>query len=362
MSDDATLRGQVTQRVQELRDLASDIGAEGFRDGGWFARLLNHALRTYAERVDAAWFREKYPNLPADVVAEQRIALAKRYAMLAGSANAAAYSGAIAATIGSGGGASGAALPAGIASFAVDLLYLTDLQLKLAHDLSILYDHPVDLDDPEDLFDLLRVAFGIKASEAFRTSLSKLGPEAVRVGVKNVVKGSTLAWMRALPVVGKHLLQRNVIKFAIPLVNVPLAGGMNWYFTGKIGASARDVFRLRSTNVQAANRIAGQVDTEAEVLLRVLTLVVQADGKTTRDEALFLQHLATLVDLDPAALQGLGQDRPLTESAVIEDLRALPGDRRTLILEAATAAAEADGHVHRKERRLLTRLEAARES
>src|SRR5688572_25517996 len=121
---------------------------------GWFARLLRRSLDAYARKVDAAYFAQKYPNLPRDAVADRRIALAQRYAALAGGVSATAYTLAVSATIGTAGGASPIGVPAAIGTFLVDLYYVTRLQLRLAYDLSVIYDHPVSLDDPEDLYDL----------------------------------------------------------------------------------------------------------------------------------------------------------------------------------------------------------------
>jgi hypothetical protein len=143
--------------------------------------------------------------------------------------SASAYSLAVVATLGSKGGASPITVPAAILSFTADLLFVSRLQLRLAYDLSVLYGHPVDLDDPEGLVALIKVAFGVKAGEELQNAAAKLVPEAVRQGVKQVAKGPALHALKALPVVGKLLLQRNIIKMAIPGVAIPLSTGLNYF-------------------------------------------------------------------------------------------------------------------------------------
>jgi len=64
-----------------------------------------------------------------------------------------------------GGGASPLTLPVAATTFTVDLLYVSRLQIRLAYDLAVIYRAPIDIDDAEDLYDLLRVAFGIKAGK-----------------------------------------------------------------------------------------------------------------------------------------------------------------------------------------------------
>jgi hypothetical protein len=148
----------------------------------WLQSSLQVALKKYREKVNAAYFQEKYPGLPADAIVDRRIDLAQKYA--------------------------------------VDLSYTSLLQLRLAYDINVIYGKPLDYDDPEDLYDLLVLAFGIKAGEAFSQSLQKLSPEAVRILIKKTITDSSLKQLKALPVVGKFLLQRNLIKMAIPVVGI----------------------------------------------------------------------------------------------------------------------------------------------
>ena len=162
MADQESMKAEVSKELDELKDHAKQYSVDEIKSGAWFVKLLNYALETYAKRVNADYFREKYPHLPADAVIDRRIALARRYASVEGALSAGVYSLAVAATIGTQGGASPVTIPAAALSFVADLFYTTRLQLHLAYDISVLYGKPVDLEDPEDLYDLVRVAFGVK--------------------------------------------------------------------------------------------------------------------------------------------------------------------------------------------------------
>ncbi|BFO17159.1 hypothetical protein SHKM778_35470 [Streptomyces sp. KM77-8] len=98
----------------------------------------------------------------------------------------------------------------------VDVAFITQLQLRLAYDISVLYRVPLDVHDPDDLWKLIRVALTIKSGEVANKTVSKAVPLMVRPLIKRFYSNSVLAAGRALPVVGKHLLQRNVIKIGIP--------------------------------------------------------------------------------------------------------------------------------------------------
>ncbi|MFF3527182.1 hypothetical protein ACFYX5_10955 [Streptomyces rubiginosohelvolus] len=162
--------------------------------------------------------------------------------MIEGGITCGLYTGTIAATIESLGGASPAAVPAGVVTFMVDLTYITQLQMRLAYDIAVIYRIPLDVDDPEEMMKLVRVAFDIKAGEAARGSM-KFVPVLVRQFLKKYYSGPALTAAKSLPFVGKHLLQRNVIKFGIPGVGIPLTVLVNRYTTMAAGRHAKSVFR-----------------------------------------------------------------------------------------------------------------------
>jgi tellurite resistance protein len=359
--DDKTLRETVTAELESLKRLTASFTAEQIKSGEWFAALLRYALETYAREANAEFFQRKYPGLPADAIAHRRIELAKRYAMIEGGLTASAYSAAIAATIGSAGGASPLTLPGAAASFTVDLFYCSRLQLRLAYDLAVIYGHPVDVDDPEDLYDVLRVAFGIKAGEMLRGALPRLAPEATRQGVKAVVSGSVLAILQALPVIGRYLLQRNIIKFAVPLVGIPLSMKLNHWQTGKVGESAKEIFRERSMIREVGDGIVEGTEVEASLLLRALWLVSMADGAVSEQEARLLRSvIETLSDdgANAAALRHFQEMVDLDRARFESDLRAAPADVRRKVFEIACSVAVVDRDLDAKEVEVLRRLGA----
>src|SRR5829696_6867218 len=153
------LRGRVRIELDKLKDLAHRISMDEIRQGEWFARLLKFSLDQYVNEVDAAYFTRLHPGLSPDDLVRARIDMAARNASVGGALTAGAYAGALAATVGSRGAASPVMLPAAGATFALDLLYMANLQLRLAYDIAVISGVPLDLEDPEDLWKLIRVAF-----------------------------------------------------------------------------------------------------------------------------------------------------------------------------------------------------------
>lgn len=360
--DTPSLRTMVIAELAEVREQARNITMAQLRAGDWFRDLLFQTLSSYSEKIDAEYFEAKYPGLNRDAVVDRRIQVAQRYAALAGGLSAAAYSAAVAATIGTKGGASPYTVPAAIATLAADLFLLSRQQIRLAYDLSVLYGCPFDVEDPEDLFALLRIAFGVKAGEVFNNALIKGTPEVTRLIVKRVFTGTSLQAARALPVVGKHLLQRNFIKMAIPGVAVPLSSGLNYFMTGRIAASAKQVFRDRALVAELTEKISIDVLDDPLLLLEVVWLVIRADGKTSEEEAMLLNSLASAAGDNPEFREAAAEFRSavhVDETAVLERLGRVPLEIRHLIFEAACHAAAIDRRLHRKERAQLERIAAA---
>lgn len=350
-------RAEVRRELRALRSFAETLRLDDVRQGTWFARLLKYSLDSYVREVDAAYLERKYPGLPADALVQARIQLAARYASIEGGISAGAYTGAVAATIGSGGGASPLSLPAAGASFVVDLLFLSNLQLRLAHDIAVLYRIPLDLEDPEDLWKLIRVAFAIKGGEAGREAVGKGVPVLVRPIIKKIFSGSTLSAAKSLPVVGKYLLQRNIIKFSIPAVGVPLSMAVNYWSTRTAGAQAVKIFRRDARIVEAARQLTERNPQRSE-LLWVLWLIIKADALIHENERMLLKHVTAIVrdiDSELAALTDLAGTIDLDEKKVWTMLANTEGDL-TALYEAGTVAAAIDGKINANELKVLKTL------
>jgi hypothetical protein len=352
---DEAERQVVENERANLRAFIKGLSGDDIKSGGWFTKLCAHALNSYTEKVTWQYFQEKYEGVPADGIVDQRIKMAARYAALEGALSASAYTATVIATIGTLGGSSPATVPAAVATLMVDVAFITQLQLRLAYDLSVLYRVPLDVSDPEDLWKLIRVAFTIKGGEVVREGAVKVVPAMMRPLIKSFYSGSVLAAARGLPFVGKFLLQKTVIKIGIPLVGVPLAVVLNRYTTLLAGRHAQAVFRNEARVIELAENVCERSQ-HPQLMLWVAWLVITAD-KIADDEALLMRHLvrlarerhqiideqlARLVDVDPAEVWR----RLDAESGDLSDL-----------LDAGKRVAAVDGAVTAKERAIIAELE-----
>lgn len=352
---DAADMEAVERERAEVAKFVAGLGVSDIRSGGWFTKLCSEALKSYTEKVDWRYFEERYRGVPADAIVDQRIKMAARYAAIEGGISASAYTGAIALTIGTWGGASPATVPAAVTTFTVDVVYLTRMQLHLAYDISVLYRVPLDLSDPEDLWKLIRVALTIKVGELAREGTLKAVPLVVRPLIKRFYSGQVLQAAKALPVVGRYLLQRNVIKIGIPLVGVPLAVLVNRHTTLIAGRHARAVFRNEARVIEVASRLSDRTE-HPRSLLWVAWLVVRADAKISDDEALMMRHLVRLVrDRHHVTDEDLAALVDINVADVWRRVDEEPGDLLDL-LRAAEAVASVDGPPNARERAVIAQL------
>lgn len=348
--------GHVRRQDHEMKELASGLTVGDLKSGSWFATLLTHALNQYKEKVDAGYFEEKYPGMPRDGIVQARIKMAARYAALEGGLSASAYTGAVAATIGTLGGASPITGSAALVSFSADLFATTVIQLRLAYDIAVLYRIPIDFDDPEDLWRFIRVAFAIKGAGDAAGAATKGVPVIVRPLVKKVYSGATLGAGKSLPVIGTHLLQRNVIKFAIPAVGIPLATALNYWTTRVAGNYARSTYRAEAGVREQARTLISRAPAHRATLW-VAWLVIAADGKVNEAETTLMRHLISQMEMAHGIVDSELREVVNVEAEFVWKLVDDVPDRAGSLPRIGVAAAEVDGKINSAERKVLAELE-----
>ena len=349
------LRGRVRQELDKLKGLAERVSLEEIRQGDWFPELLKFSLDQYVQDVGAENFTTLYPGLSPQAMVAARIDLAARYASIEGALMAGAYNGALAATVGSRGAAAAVTMPAAGASFVLDLLFMSSQQLRLAYDIAVISGVPLDLDDPEDLWRLTQVAFVIKGRAGRWEALAQRAPSLVRPVLLNIVTGDASVAPKSLPAMGRLLLQRHLLKFAIPGVGLPLSIAVNPWLATMTGNQATALFRREARILGTARRITGQAVDHSE-LLWVLWLIVKADGVVHDNERLLLKHVAALVgdlnsELSALAELDLALDFDHRPTATIP---AFGSQDKEALYRAGVAAAAVDGSIDVNE---LSRLE-----
>lgn len=192
----------------------------------------------------------------------------------------------------------------------------------------------------------VRIAFAIRVGETGGNATLKFTPAVVRPVLKKMFSGQRLAMVKGLPIVGKHLLQRNIIKFGIPIVGVPTAVLVNRWTTRVVGDQAKEILRKEARIREAASRLVSSTDAREE-LVWVLWLVMRVDGCAKDDELLLLHHVTEAMKkagCDESLLKELREPVELDESMVWRRIDSLEGAKKALH-DAAVVAAAVDGRI-----------------
>ena len=179
----------------------------------------------------------------------------------------------------------------------MDLLFTTQLQLRLAHDIAVLYRVPIDLDDPDDLWKLVRVAFVVKAERTEPGGRQRRAFQRCSRATREEDLQRLHPGCRKEPPCGGEVpfAAQTFIKFAIPVISVPISTGVNYWSTRVAGQHARGVFRQEARIAEAARRIVGGTHLHDEVLW-VLWLIATVDGPARDSQRLLLHHVTAILD------------------------------------------------------------------
>jgi len=143
--EDEPIRAQVSQELDKAKQFAKKLNYDEVKSGQWFINLLRKVVQAYNRNARAEYFQQKYPGLPPDEIADILTSVTTRYATIAGAVAGVAATANQIATLSTAGMT--AALFVG--SIGAEMIYLTQIQMRLVLDLYVVYDLQLDAEDPE---------------------------------------------------------------------------------------------------------------------------------------------------------------------------------------------------------------------
>ncbi|MCX6083276.1 MAG: hypothetical protein NTW32_27425, partial [Chloroflexi bacterium] len=178
--DDEHAKAQVSKELEDAKTLAKTLNFEEVKSGEWFIKLLQQVVRAYDRNARSTYFQQKYPGLSPDEIADILTSVTVKYATIAGAITGIAASANEIVAISS----VGLTAALFVGSIGAEMLYLSNIQMRLVLDMSVLYDLQLDTGDPEDILLIFGYALGVAPAEVLGKGLQV----AVRVGAKNAIK------------------------------------------------------------------------------------------------------------------------------------------------------------------------------
>lgn len=359
----ATVRAQ----LEELKQTTQQFSAESIKDGQWFARFVQMMLDGYAKEIIAKggvdFFRQKYPGLLVDQIAEKLCELATKYAALAGAASGASSSAAVIATVGTGGLGGAPAIAGAGTALAVEMFYTTRLQVRLVYDLALLYGYPIDTNDPEDLMRVFAKAYGITYTVGnVGLAVKQGGLEVTRAQLRRVLWGNQTAIQQVAirilgPRIGRQITQKALIRSAIPVVGIGLSATWNYLSTSEIAKQARFDVAARARLRNAMRRVSqglAQDSSNIGYVLEAIHRVANADGEFAEREMELFNEVCQAISAPPSVREALEQRLTLPLSDTSRGLAAIQSpELRIALIEALSVVAVADGAIAEPETLVL---------
>ena len=242
-------KATIVRWIAEARSEIGKLGGWGaFKSGEWLPNLVRAAFKAYYENANPEYLRKKYPRASDKRIIGKLTTIAARNAAIAGGITGAAVSIdeilALIASAPTGGLNLPTQITAAATALGCEAVVLIRIQLHLIAQIAKLLEVPLDPDDPEDLHTIVGFALGGAVAEEAGKQVAKVAGGATRTFIKKKISKETLVTIKKWGAkVGIKVLQRSIIKFAVPLASIAIGSTWNYLATMRIGGIAANHFR-----------------------------------------------------------------------------------------------------------------------
>ena len=234
--DESSLKNEVQRQLDQAKAFAKSLSPEDAQNGEWFLKLLSQVTKAYDRNARATYFQKKYPGLPADDIADTLLPVATRYAAITGAATGATSTVGVVTALPTG----GASLTVFLGSLGAEMLALSAIQMRLVLDMSVVYDLQLDPEDPEDVLLVFGYAVGIKPAEVAAVGVPRAAGVMAKSSIRKHLSKQTLRGAEKFGRrIGVKILQRTVIKYAVPVVSAGVGSAFNYVTTKSLGEIAK---------------------------------------------------------------------------------------------------------------------------
>ena len=348
--EDESLKTQVVSELNEAKQLAKSLKFDEVKNGEWFIHLLRKVIQTYDRNARATYFQQKYPGLPLDEIADILTSVSVRYATIAGAiAGGAATANQIAAL-----SSAGMTAALFIGSIGAEMLYLARIQMRLVLDLSVIYDLQLDPEDPEDILMIFGYALGVTPTEMLGKGIQVAAGAATKGAVKKYISKGTLKTIQDFARrLGFKVLQRTILKYAIPVASAAVGSSYNYVTTKSIGRIAKAHLKNRGKVTEELRVLVSRQNTYDMAFPAAVMYVAQVDGQFSSKEKELYKAMLSRMSFDEYT-QTEFQKLINTEDSLLEALSNIEDvEVRRSLMETLILMAIYDGELAEKEREFL---------
>lgn len=295
LENDESIKAQVSKELEEAKQFAKTLNFDAVKNGDWFIYLLTMVAKAYDRNARAKYFQKKYPGLPPDEIADKLISVTTRWATIAGAIAGAATTADQISIIGS----AGMTWPLFIGVLGAEMIYLARIQMRLVLDLSVIYDLQLDPEDPEDILMVFGYALGIAPADAIGKVMQHSAGAVTAGVIKKYISKTTLKAVQDFAKkVGFKILQRTIIKYAVPAASMAVGSTYNYVTTKSVGQIAKSHLKNRGKVTDELRELVSRQNTYDLAFPAAAIYMAYVDGQFTSKEKEFYQAMLSRMSLD----------------------------------------------------------------
>jgi hypothetical protein len=257
-------------------------------------------MKANQENARAHYFQQKYPGMSADDIATTLISVTCRYAAVAGGIAGVAITANQLTTLAS----AGITATLWLGSLGIEMVYLSYLQIRLINDLASIYDLQLNADDPEDMLMIFGYALGVTPTEFLGKGIQIAAGATTRHAIKTYISKGTLKTVQEFARrLGFKILQRTIIKYAVPAISAAVGSGYNYVSTRSIGNIAKLHFKNQGKASEELRSLVTRQTTYKIIFPAAILYMAQVDGEYTQAERDLYKSILVRMSFDKHSSQ-----------------------------------------------------------
>jgi tellurite resistance protein len=349
-TEDQVIEAEVSSELAEAKDFAKTLNIDDFKSGQWFISLLQKVIQSYNRNARAEYFQQKYPGLSTDEIADILTSVTVKYATLAGAVTGTAATANQIAALSS----AGMTLAVMSSAIGAEMIYLARIQMRLVLDLSVVYDLQLDPDDPEDMLMVFGYALGVAPVELVGKGLQVAARGGTQYAVKKYISKGTLKAVQSFGKrIGIRILQKSILKYAVPVASAVVGSSYNYVATKSVGAIAKVHLKNRGKVTEELRQLVSRQNTYDIAFPAAAMYMAKIDDEFSAKEKEFYRAILSRMSFEEHT-QAEFNKLLANEGNIIEAIAQIEDEEiRCSLVEVLVLMAVYDGELVEKEREFL---------
>jgi tellurite resistance protein len=224
-------------------------------------------------------------------------------------------------------------------------------------DLSVVYDLQLNPDDPEDVLMVFGYALGVAPTELVGAGARKAAGAGTATVIKKYISKDVLkAIQNFARKLGFKILQRTILKYAVPVASAAVGSSYNYTTTRSLGRIAKTHLKNRGRVTEELRMLVSRQNTYDLVFPAAAMYTAQVDGEVSPEEKALYRAILSRMSFDEHT-QAEFQKLSTNETHLLEAASQIEDDEiRHSLVDLLALVAVCDGELADEEREFLDKI------